>query len=92
MTTTFIAENETLPNASYFEGNNNLISGRLYKSLVTINGYVIINNRSTSAIKFKYHFGEIELGKVKANIPIPLDKFASSAWQENIIVAFALVE
>ncbi|MDR2495722.1 MAG: hypothetical protein LBD21_01145 [Tannerellaceae bacterium] len=90
--TTFIAENESLPNPVYFDSNNSLISGRLYKSFVTISGYVIINNATSSSVKFRYHFGEVELGRVSISDPIPFDRFGSSHWEEDTIVAFALVE
>ncbi|MDR2498304.1 MAG: hypothetical protein LBD28_02565 [Tannerellaceae bacterium] len=92
LSTTFIAENETLPNMAYFEGNNWLISGRLLNIKQIMNGYVIINNTTRRPIKFRYHLGAVELGGVSSNYKIEIDKFASSAFPENVIVAFALVE
>ncbi|MDR2498310.1 MAG: hypothetical protein LBD28_02595 [Tannerellaceae bacterium] len=92
LSTTFIAENETLPNMAYFEGNNWLISGRLLRNKQTLNGYVVINNTTNRPIKFRYHMGAVEIGKVSSNNKIEVDKFASSAFPENVIVAFALAE
>ncbi|GAB6012536.1 hypothetical protein [Viscerimonas tarda] len=87
----FVIEGETQINPAYFEGSNQLISGRTYWDDTTLNGYVILKNPTQAKLKFFYHVGRIEVNAGSMARP-SLNKFGSSFWKENSIVAFALAE
>ncbi|MDR2498307.1 MAG: hypothetical protein LBD28_02580 [Tannerellaceae bacterium] len=89
--TTFIAENESLPNPIYFEANNGIIACRLVRRDQIVKGYLVINNPKQAPIKFRYHIGEVEIGLFSGS-RITLERFASSGMKENMIAAVALAE
>ncbi|GHV50054.1 hypothetical protein FACS1894181_10110 [Bacteroidia bacterium] len=87
----FIREGETQIDPAYFEGSNQLISGRTYWDDTTLNGYVIMKNPTQAKMKFFYCVGRIDVNAGSNSRP-SLNKFGSSFWKENSIVAFALAE
>jgi hypothetical protein len=87
----FIKDGETQVNPAYFEGANQLISGRAYWEDTTLNGFVVMKNPTQGTLKFYYCVGRIDANAATAARP-NLNKFGSSAWKENSIVAFALAE
>ncbi|MDR2497499.1 MAG: hypothetical protein LBD21_10280 [Tannerellaceae bacterium] len=90
--TTFIAENETLPNPAYFEANNGIIPARVIGRDQMISGYLVINNPRKVPLRFRYHIGEVEIGSVSGSNSLRIQKFAGAERKENIIAVFALSE
>jgi hypothetical protein len=85
----FIRENETAPNSSYFIGSS-YISGNIGQGYNIITVYVVLENKVKDT-RFYYCIGQAEVGE-GSNASVVLNRVASKDWGENSIVAFSLVD
>ncbi|GHV06100.1 hypothetical protein FACS189416_6450 [Bacteroidia bacterium] len=87
---TFVREGLQAPDPADYVGTNRLISGSLNGGFNIISGHVVLENKSSNAVKFYYHVGQGKMLGGASNAA--LDHIGSNEWGENSIVAFSLVE
>ena len=86
---TFVKVGSQAPDPADFVGSQ-LISGSLNGGYNVISGYVVMENKSNSAITYEYYVGQGK--RLSGATRARLDRIGSEQWGENSIVAFSLVE
>ncbi|MDR0537546.1 MAG: hypothetical protein LBH04_05840 [Tannerellaceae bacterium] len=87
----FVKEDKTSIDPSDFVGSSSSISGVLSNGYNILTGYVVMDNKSKGTKKFYYCAGQCKMLNGSTG-NIEFDKIGATAWGENSIVAFALVE